>query len=351
MEDLSITSRPEPQEWDQIISASSKPEVNQTWEWGEVMRSIKGIKPIRLLVKQGDKPVGALQAFEWKIGPVSMTILSGESGGGGGPVVLDTLPADFRLIVAKKLLDELIAEFKKRRSLKLTIYASPDFGSALPPLPPTKHTTKWTPIIPLISDEHKMLNEVVEQKARNQINKSNKNGVSVIEGSRNDLEVYQSIQSDLVKRKSLSKQHLNSVRSLQTVWDTLTKKNMIKLFLAKHEGHTVGGVLILYSGKGLLYRSGVLTEEGRNLYAGNALQWAVISDAIKGGYSLYNMSGGTDDPNDERFGITKFKLSFGGELKPFVRYSAHGNRLLRFIIFRARRLIGKNEWLPLAIYP
>jgi len=126
---------------------------------------------------------------------------------------------------------------------------------------------------------------------------------------------------------------------------------MIKLWLAEKDGRVVGGALILYAGKGLLYRSGVLTEEGRDLYAGNALQWEIIADAIRRGYRVYNMCGGTSDPSDPLYGITKFKLSFGGEMRPFRRYSASGNRILRFLVYRLRRLLGKNEWFPLLIYP
>ena len=351
MTTISITSEPEPQEWGQVIGSVSTPEANQTWEWGEVMSAIKGVNPIRLLAQQDGKPVGILQAFEWKIGSLCLSIGSGESGGGGGPVVSEELPPDFRLQVAEKLLGELITESRKRHTLKLTIYTAPNFGESLPPLPPAKHATKWTPVVRLLTDAQRMLDERVKQKARNQINKSIKNSVRVVEGSRSDLEQYQAIQSELVKKKHLASQHLNSVNALKNVWDTLADKNMIKLFLAKYKGQTVGGAMILYSGTGLLYRSGVLTEEGRSLYAGNALQWAIISDAIRRGYRTYNMSGAAADPSDPRYGITKFKLSFGGELRPFLRYSASGNRILRFLVYRLMKIFGRNEWFPLPIYP
>ncbi len=342
MNNLEITTEPTREEWEAVHVH----EFNQTWEWGEVMSSIKGVTPIRLLAKIDGKPVGVLQGFEWKLGPISMAITSGESGGGGGPVVSNGLNAEVRLAVAKKLIEEML----RIRSLRTIIYASTDFGKSLSPIDKSAIATKWTPIVELLSDENKMLSERVEQKTRNQINKSFKNGIEVIEGTRDDLETYRSIQSELVKKKHLSSQHLNSLSSLQKAWDTLAP-GKIKLFLAKLEEETVGGALIFYSGKEVYYKSGVLTDEGRNLYAGNALQWKIIQDAIKNGYKFYNMSGGTKDESDPLYGITKFKLSFGGELKPFRRYSASGNRALRFIVYRIRRLMGKNEWFPLVIYP
>ena len=351
MDNLQIISGPSKEEWDEVMRECMTAHINQSWEWGEIYGQKKGIIPIRLIAKQNGKPVGILQAFEWKIGPVSMGVISGDSGGGGGPVVLESLNADFRLAIAKTLLEELVKEYKKRHSLKLIIYSSADFGESLPAVAGTKTAIKHTPVVSLAADEITMLNERIEQKTRNQITKRINNGVKVSEGSRDDLEEYREIQKGLVIKKYLSARHLNSISSLQNVWDNLFPKGMIRLYLAKKDEKLLGGAIIMYSQKGLLYKSGVLTEEGRNLYAGNALQWEIIRSAIAEGYRIYNMSGGVKDESDSMHGITKFKLSFGGELKPFIRYSASGNRTLKFIIYRLLRLFGRNEWFPLVIYP
>ncbi|MDP7477558.1 MAG: peptidoglycan bridge formation glycyltransferase FemA/FemB family protein [Candidatus Peribacteraceae bacterium] len=342
MTTLNITDNPDRHEWDEVISLVTTPNVNQTWEWGEAMSTIKGVRPIRLIAKQDGKPVGVLQAFEWKIGPISMGIGSGESGEGGGPVV-----PDGRIDIVVALLESLIA----KRTLKTTVYTSAEFGEDLSDISSAKMATKHTPVISLLTNSEQMLNERVEQKTRNQISKSEKNDVHVREGSRDDLTAYRSIQGKLTKKKYLSAKHLNTLRSLEHVWDSLSGSQKIKLWLAEKDGEILGGALIFYTGNGLLYRSGVLTEEGRTLYAGNALQWKIICDAIERGYKCYNMCGGTVDENDPMYGITKFKLSFGGEMKSFKRYSSHGNRILRFLVYRLRALFGKNEWFPLLIYP
>ncbi|MCA9370459.1 MAG: peptidoglycan bridge formation glycyltransferase FemA/FemB family protein [Candidatus Peregrinibacteria bacterium] len=333
-------------QWSAICNSIPLLPVNQTWEWGEAMRTFSGVQPIRLLAMRDGQPVGILQAFEWKIGPISLAITSGESGDGGGPVVLGDDKS-----IALKLIEALYAESFKRRTLRTTIYGSPVFGEAMTDVEGFTMATKWTPIVELLSSVDDMLAQRIEQKARNQISKSEKNGVTVFEGTRNDLAAYRLIQASLVSKKHLNATHLNTLESLEHLWDALAPSKMIKLWLAKKGEGIVGGALILYSGKQLLYRSGVLTLEGRDLYAGNAIQWAIIRDAIENGYTSYNMCGGTVDESDPLFGITKFKLSFGGEMKPFRRYSASGNRVLKFLVYRLRRIFGKNEWFPLLIYP
>ena len=348
---VEIVSDPQRAQWDAVFASVVVPAVNQTWEWGEAMRTIKGVQPIRLLATCDGKPSGVLQAFEWKIGPLSMAISSGESGDGGGPVVSGDVPAGKRKDIAVKLLEVLADEAKKRSTLKFTVYGSPEFGANLPAIGKLNIATKCTPVIELLSDPEQMLNEKVDQKARNQITKSEKNGVTVREGSRDELAAYRSIQHGLTEKKRLERTHLNSLSSLQHLWDALASKGMIKLWLAEKDGRVIGGALILYAGKGLLYRSGVLTEEGRDCYAGNALQWQIIADAIRRGYRTYNMCGGTTNESDSLYGITKFKMSFGGEMREFRRYSAGGNRILRFLAYRLRRMFGRNEWFPLLIYP
>ncbi len=346
-----IILNPDQAQWDDVLKRSLAPSPNQTWEWGEAMATIRGIMPIRLLAMRDGTPVGVLQAFAWTIGPLCMAVASGESGDGGGPVIAGHVPEADRSNLAGALLRTLVTEAKKRGALKLTISTSPELSKHLPPSASVNVATKWTPVLELLEDEEKMLNTKVDQKVRNQISKSEKNGVIVREGSRSDLAAYRSIQSALTARKRLERKSLNTLKSLEHVWDALAPKNMIKLWLAHKEGRVVGGALILYAGRGLLYRSGVLTEEGRTLYAGNALQWAIITHAIRRGYRTYNLCGAANDPSDPLYGITKFKLSFGAEVQPFLRYSAAGNRVVRFLAYRLCRIVRGNEWFPLLIYP
>ena len=347
---MNITHDPTPNQWNNVVRHCDYPHINQSWEWGEAYKAVPHIQPIRLLVLHNDEPVGTLQGFEWRIGHISLAMISGGTGGGGGPVVSSHLPELLKISVHEHLIRSFFKEAKRRRTLKTTLYTE-----MFAPQPIRENewtvTPQWNPVAKLLSDPQTMLHERIDQKTRNQIVKAQKNGICVRKGTKSDLALYHSMQEDLARKKNLPFNHLNSLHNLQLLWETLTPKGMLKLWIAKKEQEIVGGAIIFYYQKGLLYQSGVTTQNGRDWYASNAIQWHVIQDAIQHGYTFYNLGGGTKDPQDLRFSITQFKMGFGGEFMEFHRYSAHGNRILRFLAYKTMKLFGRNEWFPLLVYP
>ena len=125
-------------------------------------------------------------------------------------------------------------------------------------------------------------------------------------------------------------------------WQTLAWRGRIKALLAVHADEVLaGGIFLLYS-KTAYYLSGASHPQSRQLRPNNLLQWRFIEWAAGQGYGLYDM-GGAVVP-----GITRFKLSFGGEFLPYTRVYRANSALARLgrVVYRHaiplwRRLLAR----------
>jgi hypothetical protein len=104
-------------------------------------------------------------------------------------------------------------------------------------------------------------------------------------------------------------------------WDALAGQGKIQVLLAMHAGKAIaGGVFLLYQDT-VYYMSGASHDRGLELRPNNLIQWRFIEWAAAQGYRVYDM-GGAVVP-----GITRFKLSFGGQFYPYTRlYRANSMR-------------------------
>ena len=68
------------------------------------------------------------------------------------------------------------------------------------------------------------------------------------------------------------------------------------------------------------YSYGASTTAGRDLRPSNAIQWAMVRDALAAGADTYDMRGITDtlDPDDHLFGLLQFKVGTGGFAQEYV---------------------------------
>jgi hypothetical protein len=99
----------------------------------------------------------------------------------------------------------------------------------------------------------------------------------------------------------------------EQLWDNLANTGMVRIYLAAQGDNVLaGGIFITYKGT-VYYLSGVSYDIGLALRPNNLLQWRLIEWATENQYKFYDL-GGSVIP-----GITRFKLSFGGQLVPFLR--------------------------------
>lgn len=347
---MDIILNPTEKDWHNILMDARNAHCNQSWEWGEMYRSLPGMSPIRLLALHNGKPVALLQAFEWKRGPFSLGITSGGSGEGGGPVFRRNIGNDSERACYEALLTKLFLLFKEKHSLRLVIYTFP--GDTFPPPNlPLKTATKCTPILRLPESEERFLHSLGHEGRREQI-VGIKRGLQLMEGDKNDLKEYYELQKELARTKALNMKHMNTIDKWEKFWDIFSKTDGgIRFYIGRYQGKMVGALITTTWGDTCFPHGAVCNRQGKKLLVNNALHGKVITDAIRDGYSFYNMMGGTRNTSDPRYGITAFKLSFRAEMVDFRRYSATGNRYINFALEKIFRLFGRTLWFPIPIYP
>jgi vancomycin resistance protein VanK len=108
----------------------------------------------------------------------------------------------------------------------------------------------------------------------------------------------------------------------------------IKLFLAHHEGDLVAATILVTVGTHAWYSYGASSTAKREVRGSNALQWAMIRDALAAGCDVYDLRGITPtlSADDSHVGLIQFKVGTGGRA---VEYVGEWDLPLRPAIYRA----------------
>lgn len=94
----------------------------------------------------------------------------------------------------------------------------------------------------------------------------------------------------------------------------------IRLHTARHEGTLVAATIAIRVGAHSWYSYGASSTEKREVRGSNAVQWAMIRDAIAAGADIYDLRGITDTlaSDDPHLGLIQFKVGTGGEAVEYV---------------------------------
>jgi lipid II:glycine glycyltransferase (peptidoglycan interpeptide bridge formation enzyme) len=106
------------------------------------------------------------------------------------------------------------------------------------------------------------------------------------------------------------------------------------LWFARHEGDLVAATIGIRVGQHAWYSYGASSTEKRDVRGSNAVQWAMIRDALAAGAHVYDLRGITDtlDTDDPHVGLIQFKVGTGGEA---VEYAGEWDLPLRPLLYRA----------------
>ncbi len=121
-----------------------------------------------------------------------------------------------------------------------------------------------------------------------------------------------------------------------TMVEALTSESpdRIRVWFARHEGDLVASTIAIRVGAHAWYSYGASSTEKREVRGSNAVQWAMIQDAIAAGADVYDLRGITDtlDAEDPHAGLIQFKVGTGGEV---VEYAGEWDLPLNRVLYRA----------------
>ena len=154
----------------------------------------------------------------------------------------------------------------------------------------------------------------MNQLWRRNIRKADKAGVVVSTGGSADLKAFHDLYVHTAERDHFTPR---AVSYFQTMYDALGAEDpgRITLWLAHHEGDLVAATIAVRVGTHAWYAYGASSTDKREVRGSNAVQWAMIRDAVEQGADVYDLRGITDtlDPEDPHVGLIQFKVGTGGE--------------------------------------
>ncbi|MBP1467044.1 GNAT family N-acetyltransferase [Candidatus Chloroploca sp. M-50] len=174
-----------------------------------------------------------------------------------------------------------------------------------------------TIVVPLAGRSRAEVWQSLSPACRRAVRKAEANGIEIVEAESNAfLQPYNQMCQE-VYRHAGRPPHLD-LNFYVALWQALHPRGNLNVLLAYHQGHPIAGGIFVTDQRTIWYLSGASFDQGQPLRPNNLLHWHVITWALAQGYQRYDM-GGAVVP-----GITRFKLSFGGQRHPYTRiYRAH----------------------------
>ncbi|MFC5731258.1 MULTISPECIES: lipid II:glycine glycyltransferase FemX [Nocardioides] len=181
----------------------------------------------------------------------------------------------------------------------------------------------------------------MNQLWRRNIKKATKEGVEVVRGSRADLAEFHELYVHTAHRDQFTPRPL---RYFETMCDALSDDDpeRFTLWLARHEGDLVAATIAIRVGEHAWYSYGASSTQKREVRGSNAIQWAMIRDAIAAGAAVYDLRGITEtlDAEDSHVGLIQFKVGTGGEA---VEYAGEWDLPINRPLYKAFQLYLKRR--------
>ena len=154
------------------------------------------------------------------------------------------------------------------------------------------------------------------QKWRYNIRLAGRKGITVKEGTREDLKEFHKIMVETGTRDGFI---VRSLEYFEKMYDCLAPTHM-KLLMAYYEDEPISGVIPIFYGNKTWYLYGASSNKHRNLMPNYLLQWEMIKMAIARHDDIYDFRGvsGVVDENHPQYGLYRFKQGFGATFTEFI---------------------------------
>lgn len=173
----------------------------------------------------------------------------------------------------------------------------------------SKKNNKYRSILMDLSPSLEQIRKKLDQKWRNQLNKAEKLGIVVEEGTSLEMyDVFLNLQKDMQARKRYIPQiDYNQFKKIQ---EKLPNDLKFKIYIGKNENKPICAVIVSAIGDTAIYLLGATATDGMRLNGSNLLQWKSIEWLKSLGIENYDLGG--IDP-DENPGVYNFKLNLAGK--------------------------------------
>ena len=312
---LRIATEEDRKEWDLLVGSENNASIFHTWSWLRIAEKYSGCRLCPLILEKGAEPAGLYPLFfQRKFGVTR--VFSPPPGTAIpylGPVLIgyDTYRQSKKesqyTAIQKAVNDFISGELKANYTL---ISLTP----ALDPRPFKWTNFRLTPTFDYyleIGGDVEKIWQGFDENLRGHIKRTEKGGISVTEGSREDVsEIYR----NLVRRYREQERTVTVPREYLTdLFDAFHPANL-KILVARQEGAVVGGImLVIFKGK-VSYWVGGAKPEIRKVSPNDMAQWEAIKWGSRQGLRIYEEIGA----GTERLAV--FKAKYNPKLS--IRFNA-----------------------------
>ncbi len=323
--------------WDSFLSGLSSNRHLQSSLWSAV-KAINGWRTKRITVSQAGRIVGGAQLLIRNVRCVGSIGYVPK-----GPV----LPSEDR-VLADDLLKR-IREMATAERLRVLFVQPPENGIFVERL--AKHGFRTCPVetapsatilVDLSSDLDTILSRMTKGM-RNGVRRSQNRGITVREGTKNDLSTFHQLLTATSGRRGFTTFDLEY---FQGMWDILEPEGCFKLFLAELNDEAVSAQVCVPFGDTVVAKQIGWSGKHSRLHPNEALDWFTIRWAKDNGYKYYDLEGieraaataiinGHSLPQEYAASPTSFKLRLGGDVVLYPEaYCFIANPVLRSIYNR-----------------
>jgi len=171
---------------------------------------------------------------------------------------------------------------------------------------------KWISRIDLKGKTAEEVLQSFKEKTRYNVRLATRKGVTIREGTREDLPIFHEIMKVTEARDDF---YVRPLWYFEKIWDEMHPRHL-KLLIAEYEGEPISAVLPVLYGNKVWYLYGGSSNNHRNLMPNYLLQFEMMKWALENNCDFYDFRGvsGLKSETHQQHGIFKFKSGFNGDI-------------------------------------
>ena len=304
-------------QWSALLNHFEDANIYQTWSYGAVRWGERNLS--HLLLKQDGEVIGMAQL---RIVGVPM-LRCGIAYLRWGPLWL-ARGREADVSIVNSLARALREEYVRRRGLLLRVLPNAFVGShriqalqaafsEFKTVPTGRANVERTFLLDL-SPSLETLRKRFDQKWRNQLNRAEREGITVEAGEGpEEYGVFSDIYKDMWEQKRFSTSV--DVREFARICQDLPEGLRVKILTCRHQGVPVSSIVCSAMGNTGIYLLGATNEFGRKIKAAYLLQWTMIKWLKENGFHYYDLGGIDPERNP---GVFHFKSGLSGQDVAYV---------------------------------
>ena len=341
--------------WNAFLARTPGGSYQQTSLWGLAKLAV-GYRARRFVLDDGNGIVGGAQLLvrHLPLGSSVAYVPLGPVLGPATPELVDNLMARIHWVAQQHKITYMAVQAPRGQEALTAKLQALGFSPSLVDVAPNAS------VLLDLSQSLDALLAKMHKTTRYDIRAAQRKGITVRQGSQNDLGVVQRLLHATASRQQFST--INE-KYLFEVWRLFSRSQHIKMFVAEFDGQPVSAAVVMAFGDTATYWKGGWSGEHGNRYPNEALQWTAIQWAKSQGYRYYDLGGipralakavlaGESVRNQGNYSVAFYKLGFGGQVELFPQALGYAyNPVLRRIwsavskstsrLSRVRNLLNK----------